>query len=200
MILRPISLFMICFISWHNVADSATLGNHFSANFGAAAPFSYNHKIGGGAWNDGTNAVTGDIRESLQGGEYACGDVVTYLIKLTIGGVNANDPPATAEIQCSFLAATTGQDGVAHSDVVRVQMNYGAVVNGDSGTGINTGPSGTGIDSAIRDDKGSTVTVVSEVLSPAGTYVFGNPPGTNVADNIILTFRVRAVSYTVRGC
>ena len=32
-------------------------GGDFSTNFAAAAPHSYTHATGGGAWNDGTNAL-----------------------------------------------------------------------------------------------------------------------------------------------
>lgn len=41
-----------------------------SVNFAAAAPYSYTHATGGGAWNDGTNAEDKDIREELEGGQF----------------------------------------------------------------------------------------------------------------------------------
>ncbi|NNF76354.1 MAG: hypothetical protein HKN00_14305, partial [Flavobacteriaceae bacterium] len=103
-------------------------GGDYSIVFAASAPFSYDHTVGGGAWNDltiGTGASPGDdVVKSLQGGQFACGDIVTYLVGVTVVG-DETDDPQTIEMDFSFLAATTGQDGAAHIDVTDVFVNYG---------------------------------------------------------------------------
>ncbi|NNF35705.1 MAG: T9SS type A sorting domain-containing protein [Saprospiraceae bacterium] len=171
-------------------------GGDFSLNFAAAAPFTYDHDTGGGAFNDGTNAETGDVREELQGGNYACGDIVTYLQKIVVNN-SASDVDQVLELSYSFTANTTGQPGAAHIDVVNIVVNYGNVENGDDGTGTNPGLGVFGLDSAIDDDRqsigggdsgvgGSTIEPLSEVFDPTGTIPFGTPP----AEELLLKFRV----------
>lgn len=126
-------------------------GGDFSLDFVAAAPNSYNHATGGGAYDDRTVGASNDIVESLQGGDFTCGDTVTYLLHIS----NSATPTAlnqTLAFGMSFAADTTGQSGAAHSAVTSVQMNYGPVSGGD-GAG--------GTDSAISDDGGSTVSWTS---------------------------------------
>jgi len=104
----------------------------FSFDFTAAAPNTYDHATGGGAFNDRTVGVDKDIVESLEGGDFKCGDIVTYLLQVTVDNTNqaGSDAPQTVEIDFSFLADTTGQSGVAHSEVLLAKVNYGNVENG----------------------------------------------------------------------
>jgi hypothetical protein len=147
------------------VPTSFAAGGDFSLDFVAAAPYTYNHATGGGAFNDRHIGKDLDVVESLQGGDFLCGDTVTYLVAITV------DPAAignqTIQLEFSFLAETTGQPGVAHADVTFVDINYGNVENG-GGVGLgNFAP-----DTGISDDRGSTPTVISEAFSPAGTSPF----------------------------
>lgn len=148
------------------LADPARAAGADFANtdFAAAAPFTYNHATGGGAYNDRTVGDYKDVTEQLEGGQFACGDIVTYLadVQLSNAPVDANQ---TADFDLRFLADSTGQSGAALSDIVQVKVNYGAVENGDSGTGINPGAGQFGADSGISDDGGSTATLVSENLT-----------------------------------
>jgi hypothetical protein len=124
-------------------AGSAS-GGDFSLDFTAAAPFSYDHDTGGGAYNDRTVGKFDDIVESLEGGDFACGDVVTFLtqIKVDSGAIGSQ----TARLRFQYTAHSTGQQGVA-------------LVDNDPG-GVSAGVNASAIDSGTSDDGGSVATVV----------------------------------------
>ena len=130
-------------------------GDFASTDFAAAAPFTYDHSTGGGAYNDRTVGDFQDVTESLEGGEFACGDIVSFLAKVVVEAVPV-DPNQTIEFDYKFLADSTGQSGAALSEIVNVAVNYGVVQNG-------AGPGGT--DSGIMDDGGSTATLVAQSLT-----------------------------------
>ena len=141
----------------------------WTANLVAAYPASYNHATGGGAFNDGTSNE--DIVESLQGGDFACSDIVTYLLRVEAGsGVDQ-----VIEVDMSFSAKTTGQSGGAHGDVTFVGMNRGPVQNG-AGAG--------GKDSGFLDDGGSDVTHYEVALDPLGSTLFAG------ATELLLTMTI----------
>lgn len=131
----------------------------FSIDFIAAAPQSYNHLTGGGAYDDRTIGVDKDVVESLEGGDFSCGDIVTYFAKVTVDDTDQADTDAlqTIEMDFSFLADTTGQSGVAIGDIVLVQVNYGTIE--DMIAGENS------VDDGIIDDGGSTATLTDEYLT-----------------------------------
>ena len=150
--------------------DTSTSGNDISIDFVAAAPYSYDHAMGGGAFDDRTIGDYDDVVESLQGGEFFCGDVVTYLAEIEVSDpIGANH--LTLEMEYRFAANSSGQPGVGHILVNLVMANYGVVSGGD-------GPGG--IDSGNVDDGGSTATLVSQVFDPPKTTPFSG------ADEIIL--------------
>lgn len=125
------------------VASAA--GGDFSLDFTAAAPLTYSHATGGGSYNDRTVGRDQDIVESLEGGDFTCGDTVTFLTQIK---VDASAPGAqTIRVRLSFTASDTGQQGVALVDNI----------NGVSAA-INSGA----IDTGTVDDGGSTATVVDE--------------------------------------
>jgi len=148
----------------------AANGGDFSLDLTAAAPYTYDHTIGGGAYNDRTVGKNDDIVESLEGSDFSCGDTVTYLTHVTV------DPGATGaqtiELDYEFLADTTGQSGAALSNILNiddgrplgVSINYGCVVNGADTTGC--GGSG-GKDIGISDDGGSTALLTHEEIDGA---------------------------------
>ncbi|MBW7882604.1 MAG: tandem-95 repeat protein [Caldilineaceae bacterium] len=139
-------------------------GDFANTDFAAAAPFTYNHATGGGAYNDRTVGDFGDVTEQLEGGEFTCGDTVTYLAQIEVAA-NPVDANQTIELDFRFLADSTGQSGAALSDITYVGINYGQVENGDDGTGTNPGAGNFGLDSGIMDDGGSTATLVAESLT-----------------------------------
>ena len=117
-------------------------GGDFSLDFIAAGPFTYDHDTGeGGEFADRTISKTEGVVESLEGGDFACGDKVVYFTEVTV------DPGASGEqdieLDFSFLAEPTGQPGVGQTDLVSASPN-----TGDSG---NAG-----------DTADTTVSIVSE--------------------------------------
>jgi hypothetical protein len=116
--------------------------NSVSIDFAGAEPTTYNPSTGGGSWNNGTLNV--DIARSLEGEDFACKDVVSFLTKISI--------PNSAEIQAlgamtfqlkySFDMDSKGQSGVALSEPLS------AAVNGSE-------------DSASNNDGNSAISLVS---------------------------------------
>jgi len=131
----------------------------FSIDFVAAAPQSYDHLTGGGAFDDRTIGVDKDVVESLEGGDFSCGDIVTYFAEVTVDDVQSadDDAPQTIEMDFSFLADSTGQSGVAIGEIVLVQVNYDPIE--DLIAGENS------VDGGISDDGGSTATLITEYLT-----------------------------------
>ena len=60
-------------------------GGDFSIDFVVADPDSYDHLLGGGAYDDRTIGV--DVVESLEGADFGCGDIVTYFATVTVDDV-----------------------------------------------------------------------------------------------------------------
>ncbi|MCB0020757.1 MAG: DUF11 domain-containing protein [Anaerolineales bacterium] len=159
----------------------------------AAAPLTYDHLIGGGAFNDGSDGHDKDVQDNLRGAGLTCGDVVTYLALIEVDE-DAGDFDRVATFNFSFAAKPNGQPGIAHSAVSYVGLNYGEVENGDSGTGNNPGAGQFGLDSAMADDRqtidggdtgqgGSTVQYTT-VFAPAGTTPF------NGAEELLVTAEI----------
>ena len=108
------------------VSSASAASGDFSIDFVAAAPESYDHLTGGGAYDDRSIGVDKDVVESLEGGDFACGDIITYFAAVTVDDTAQadTDAPQTIEMDFSFLGDTTGQSGVAIGDVVLVEVNY----------------------------------------------------------------------------
>jgi hypothetical protein len=97
-------------------------GGDFSLDFVAAGPFTYNHETGvGGEFADRTISKTEGVVESLEGGDFACGDKVVYLTEITVDGGASGEQDI--ELDFSFLAEPTGQPGVGHSDLLSATPN-----------------------------------------------------------------------------
>jgi len=162
-------------------------GDFATVDFTAAAPLTYNHTTGGGAYDDRTVGKNNDIVESLEGGDFACGDLVTFLTAIRMEDVTV-DPVQVAEFDFSFLADSTGQSGVALGDIVNVLINYGPVSGGD-GAG--------GTDSGIIDDGGSVAILTSETLTGplfvSGSELLGTVRVTDLeaGEQVILRIDVR---------
>jgi hypothetical protein len=141
----------------------AASGGDFSLDFTAAAPFSYDHVTGGGAYNDRTVGRFDDIVESLEGGDYACLDVVTFLTQIRVdpGAVGSQ----TIRVNLQYTAHSTGQQGVALVD------------NDVVGRGVSAAINSSQDDSGTSDDGGSTATVVagSEALTGGTQMPFVKP-------------------------
>ncbi len=149
-------------------AQVAADGGDYSLDFVAAAPFTYDRSVGGGAFNDRTIGKSADVVESLEGADFECGDIVTYLTEIAVDDLAVGGSAHTTEtIQLDYTlgAEATNGTAVGHIDVVGVAVNYGSVVNG-AGAG--------GTDSGMNDDGGSTATLIAERFTsgatPDGSY------------------------------
>ncbi len=97
-------------------------GGDFSLDFIAAGPFTYDHDTGvGGEYADRTISKTEGVVESLEGGDFECGDRVVYFTEIEV------DPGATGEqdieLGFAFLAETTGQPGAGHEELLSASRN-----------------------------------------------------------------------------
>jgi hypothetical protein len=133
--------------------------NHYSLDFVAARPDTYDHATGGGQYGDGSNTF---VVESLEGGDFVCGDFVTFFIKVERKNSSGSSGAETIDLNLNFLADATGAPGIGFDDIVFVGVNAG-----DSG---NVG------------DNGSTATLISET-PPTN-------PFTNSATDLLGTVRV----------
>jgi hypothetical protein len=116
-------------------------GGDFSLDFTAAAPLTYDHSTGGGSYNDRTVGRAEDIVESLEGGDFACGDIVTFLTQVRVDA-GAAAGAQTIRLNLEYTAHSTGQQGVALLDNDVVGAGVSAAVNPsaiDTGTVENLG-------------------------------------------------------------
>ena len=102
-------------------AADAPDGGDFSIDWVASEPFSYSHVTGGGVYASGSNATT---VESLNGGDFACGDIVSYLAAITVDDSNATDA-STLEFTTRFATLTSSESGIGHEDIIRAVINTG---------------------------------------------------------------------------
>ncbi|MCV2891048.1 DUF11 domain-containing protein, partial [Ruegeria sp. XHP0148] len=169
-------------------------GGDFSIDFVAAAPESYNHLTGGGAYDDRTIGVDSDVVESLEGGDFACGDIVTYFAYITVADT-PDDENQTIELDFSFLMDTTGQSGLAIGDIVSVSINYGAIEDLIAGEDA--------IDNGINDDGGSVATLVSETMTgpmfQAGSELHGTVSVTDLEAGETVVVRIDTQLYCDPG-
>ena len=110
----------------------------FSIDWAASQPASYSHITGGGVYATGSNVTT---VESLNAGDFICGDIVSYLAAITVDNSGATDP-ATLQFTTAFATLTSSESGIGHEHIVRAVINSGdpgmdgdaAVVSLDRGT------------------------------------------------------------------
>ena len=128
-------------------------GGDFSLDFVAAAPETYDHNVGGGAYDNRDVGNADDVVESLEGGDFACGDIVTYLTHIEVGDTSPPDLVQSIEIDYEF--EKKGQPGISVVEILNVAINYGPVSGGD-------GPGGT--DAGIMDDGMSMASLLTQSL------------------------------------
>jgi hypothetical protein len=143
-------------------------GGDFSLDFVAAGPGSYDHDTGiGGAYANRTiNRDTGVV-ESLEGGDFACGDRVVYFTAITVASGASGEQDI--EIDYEFLAEPTGQPGAGHVDILAVGPN-----TGDSGMRGETGDTTASLVSESMDGSPHRTlfgTVRVSNLHPGETFI-----------------------------
>jgi len=91
-----------------------TLAGVATVDFAATVPECYNHQTGGGSFNDASNRY---VIESLEGGDFACGDVVSYLWYVVVEDDSSIKDNSYMEFLLQFTGTTTGQEGVGFTQV-----------------------------------------------------------------------------------
>ena len=92
-----------------------------SLDFIAAGPFTYSHITGlGGAFNDRTISKTTGVVESLEGGDFACGDKVVFFTQIVA------DPGAgsgSVDLSYTYDGETTSGAKVGFDDILSASIN-----------------------------------------------------------------------------
>ncbi len=159
-------------------------GGHFSLDFIAAEPTTYSHATGvGGVY--GTRDIGTQVVESLEGGDFDCGDRVVFFTEIT---VDASETVASQNIEITFALAgdATGQSGVGYDDLLSASVN-----GGDPGNlGLDGDEAVTIVSGAANTPPGDlTPTVQITNLNPGEILIlrlvsrltcFGGPPTGNV--------------------
>ncbi|MGH2721009.1 MAG: hypothetical protein ACRDJO_05340, partial [Actinomycetota bacterium] len=95
-------------------------GGDFSIDFAAARPGTYDQAAGtGGQYGDGSNTF---VVESLEGGDFTCGDRIVYFAAVT---VDAGAPLQNIEIDFSFDSTPTGGGNAGFDDLELAILNMG---------------------------------------------------------------------------
>ena len=158
-------------------------------DFAAAEALSYSHSTGGGNWADGV--INNDIERSLEGENFACGDIVSYLSRIVVGNTSSLIAlgSMTLDLSYSFYLDTTGLSGSALSEPFSSRYNQGDSANSnDGGSAVSilntrsTGPifnKGSELLAKVRVtdvEAGETIIVRTEVriLCKAGATPTGN--------------------------
>jgi hypothetical protein len=113
-------------------------GGDFKLDFIAAAPFTYDHATGGGAFDDRTIGKANDVVESLEGGDFACGDLVTHFVQIPVLPGAAQQ---TIRMNFKWTADSTGQSGAAYDQMHNPKINSGVI---DGGVGEGAGGTDAG--------------------------------------------------------
>lgn len=108
-------------------------GSGISVDFAASYYLSYDHKVGGGAWDHKVENF--DTENSLAGSEFKCNDWVTFLTEIKVDNSTemADNGKMTMALDYKFDGNTTGQPGVAYSEFGEIKVNRAPIVDLVSG-------------------------------------------------------------------
>ncbi|HEX5937759.1 MAG TPA: hypothetical protein VFZ75_08770 [Actinomycetota bacterium] len=101
-------------------------GGDVSLDYVAAGPFTYSHATGLGVYptfgfNDRTIDKDDGVVESLESGDFACGDHVTFFTQISID--EGADGPGTVQLHQTWGMEPTGQAGLGFNNIVSVALN-----------------------------------------------------------------------------
>jgi uncharacterized repeat protein (TIGR01451 family) len=116
-----------------SIAPANAQINGIDIDFAGAEPLTYDHATGGGKWGNGT--VNVDIERSLEGEDFACGDKVSYLTKVSAANTSELQGlgAMTVDLRYAFDLDTTGQSGVALAEPFSVEITSGDSANSHDG-------------------------------------------------------------------
>ena len=146
-------------------------GGDFSTDFIAAGPFTYDHDTGvGGEFGDRHISKTDGVVESLEGGDFECGDKVVYFAEVTVEADAVGEQDI--ELDVGFLAEPTGQPGVGHVDLVSASPNTGdSGMSGDTAdTTASIVPGTEEIDTSGSSDE-LVATIAIDNLDPGEVFI-----------------------------
>jgi uncharacterized repeat protein (TIGR01451 family) len=131
-------------------------GGAISLDLVAAGPFTYNHATGiGGAYGNRTISKQNGVVESLEGEDYACGDLVVFFTAVT---VDAGAGSGAIDLSYTFDGETTSGSPVGYDDLVSVSINtpdggnQNLSGNEAAAIGSESGGSGADVKATVRVD------------------------------------------------
>ncbi len=165
----------------------------------AAGPGTYDHATGvGGAFNDRTISKTIGVVESLEGEDFACGDLVVFFTEVV---VENGAGEGAADLTYTFDGQTTSGSHVGYDDLVSVSINDpdsgNENLDGDEGASIiseqKLGFGGAGNDRVVSTIRvhgldGGDTAILRFVL-----HLYCDPTETKVTGNIHVTLDSAAV-------
>lgn len=165
-------------------AASGLLPGDLSTDLVAAGPFTYNHLTLAGTgpnqprYDSRTISNTSGVVESLEGGDFACGDLVVFFDAVSVRA-SATGANGTAQIDMSFLAEPTGQPGAGFDDIVSASIS----TNDNATGGGNVSLSGNESVSLTNEHAGTDSSGKKTIL---GTVVVGGlDPGERVIAKVV---------------
>ena len=169
-----------------------------SVDLVAAGPFTYDHLTLAGTgpnlprFDSRTISKTTGVVESLEGGDFACGDLVIFYGEVTIDS-SASGSSGTVQLDMSFLSEPTGQPGAGFDDIVSVGISANDSLSGGGNANLdgNEAVSLTNEHDGVTNSKEARLgTVVITNLDPGDVLVYqavghlGCDPGTSPTGNL----------------
>jgi uncharacterized repeat protein (TIGR01451 family) len=118
--------------------SSGLTGGDVSLDYVAAGPGTYDHDTGvGGAYRDRTIDKNTGVVESLEGGDFACNDLVVFFTQVVIDSGASGS--GTVQLDFRWNGNTTGQPGIGFVDLVSASANSpdsGNTANGNEAVSI----------------------------------------------------------------
>jgi uncharacterized repeat protein (TIGR01451 family) len=180
------------------LSPAALTGSNVSIDLMAAGPFSYDHVTLAGTGpnlprvsdNKTIDKTTGVV-ESLEGGDFKCGDDVVFFAQVTsVGGTGSG----TLTFDVAFLAEPTGQPGVGFDDIVDAQTIVNPQDDAAGGGNVRDGDETVSLSNEHLDTSGPKDQIVGTVtltdLDAGETVVvrivghLGCAPGTSPTGNL----------------
>ena len=174
-----------------HAAGSASINN---VEFGAAQPATLNHDFGGGAWNTGSTTYQ---KNELQGDDWKCGEIPSFLLKFDTPTDPLATAPYTARVVVNFSRDATGTSGAGLTPLItpeHLRVNEGAVRRSPSFPSVAVGQGPGETDSALSPNT-PTARVAT---SPAPTVVNTGALFGGNASLAVLTFYVENIAANQR--
>jgi uncharacterized repeat protein (TIGR01451 family) len=149
------------------LSPAALTGSNVSIDLMAAGPFSYDHVTLAGTGpnlprvsDDKTIDKATGVVESLEGGDFACGDDVVFFAEVTsVGGTGSG----TLTFDVALLAEPTGQPGVGFDDIVDAETMVNPQDDAAGGANVRDGNETVSLTDEHLDTSGPNDQIVGTV-------------------------------------